>query len=144
MTSSISTNHGCLYAELVELGHTKPRGDTSQYHRYLAGFVLCQAKPLVVAVTDVPKSDAVERLFDYIAALPFEIAGLLTDRRFYDGTSIERLVPLHLVALPIVCGGERMAENLNTTVFYWTEYVIYEGSERELEWSALCLSFQRA
>ena len=38
-------------------------------NRYLAGFVLCRAKPLIVAVTPVrgnePKSDAVERVTDW-------------------------------------------------------------------------------
>jgi len=78
--------HGCPHAEKGELCHTKPRDGTSKCHRYLAGFVLCRAKPLVVAVTpvrgDESTSDAVERLLDHIVALPFEVAGLLADRGF--------------------------------------------------------------
>jgi hypothetical protein len=36
-----------------------------------------------------------------------------------------------------------MAEKLNTTVSYWTEYVMYEGSERELRFPlAVCVSYQ--
>jgi hypothetical protein len=140
--------HGCPHADAGELCHTKPRDGTSQCHRYLAGFVLCRAKPLVVAITpvrgDEPKSDAVERLLDHVAVLPFDVAGLLADRGFYDGTSIERLNAVAPVALPIVRGGEQMAEKLNTTVSYWTEYVMYEGSERELRFPlAVCVSYQQ-
>ncbi len=106
--------HGCPHAEAGELCHTKPRDGTSQCHRYLAGFVLCRAKPLIVVVTpvrsDEPKSDAVERLLDHVAALPFEIAGLLADRGFYDGASIERLGALAPVTLPIIRRGNQMAE----------------------------------
>ncbi|TKX73446.1 ISH3 family transposase [Halorubrum sp. GN11_10-6_MGM] len=140
--------HGCPHAEAGELCHTKPRDGTGRCHRYLAGFVLCRAKPLVVAVTpvrgDEPKCDAVERLLDHVAALPFEIAGLLADRGFYNGTSIERLGAEAPVALPIIRRGKRMAEKLDTTVSYWTEYVMYEGSERELRFPlAVCVSYQQ-
>ncbi|AUX07821.1 transposase IS4 family protein [Halalkaliarchaeum desulfuricum] len=127
--------HGCPHTDASELCRTKPRDGTSQCHRYLAGFVLCRAKPLVVAVTpvrgDEPKSDAVERLLDHVAALPFDVAGLLADRGFYDGTSIERLDAVAPVALPVIRRGKQMAEKLDTTVSYWTEYVMYEGSERK-------------
>jgi hypothetical protein len=140
--------HGSPHADPGELCHTIPRDGTTQCHRYLVGFVLCRAKPLVVAVTpvrgDVPKSDAVERLLDHVAALPFDIAGLLADRGFYDGTSIERLDAVAPVALPIIRGGERMAEKLDTTVSYWTEYAMYEGSERELRFPlAVCVSYHQ-
>jgi len=140
--------HGCPHAEAEELCHTKPRDGTSKCHRYLAGFVLCRAKPLVVAVTpvrgDESKSDAVERLLDHVAALPFDIAGLLADRGFYDGTSIERLDNVAPVALPIVRRGKQMAEKLDTTVSYWTEYVMYKRSERELRFPlAVCVSYQQ-
>ncbi|AUX09843.1 transposase [Halalkaliarchaeum desulfuricum] len=140
--------HGCPHAEAGELCRTKPRDGTSQCHRYLAGFVLCRAKPLVVAVTpvrgDEPKSDAVERLLDHVAALSFDVAGLLADRGFYDGTSIERLDAVAPVALPVIRRGKQMAEKLDTTVSYWTEYVMYEGSERELRFPlAVCVSYQQ-
>jgi hypothetical protein len=140
--------HGCPHVELGELCHTKPRDGTSQCHRYLAGFVLCRAKPLIVAVTpvhgDEPKSDAVERLLGHVAALPFEVAGLLADRGFYDGMSIKRLDAVAPVALPIVRGSEQMAEKLATSVSYWTEYVMYEGSERELRFPlAVCVSYRQ-
>src|SRR6056297_991262 len=140
--------HGCPHADAGELCHTKPRDGASQCHRYLAGFVLCRAKPLVVAVTpvrgDESKSDAVERLLDHVAALPSDIAGLLADRGFYDGTSIERLENVAPVALPIVRRGKQMAEKLDTTVSYWTEYVMYKDSERELRFPlAVCVSYQQ-
>ncbi|WP_373189910.1 ISH3 family transposase [Halolamina sp.] len=140
--------HGCPHTAAGELCHTKPRDGTSQCHRYLAGFVLCRTKPLIVAVTpvrgDEPKGDAVERLLDHVTALPFEINGLLADRGFYDGTSIERLDAVAPVALPIIRRGKQMAEKLDTTVSYWTEYVMYEGSERELRFPlAVCVSYQQ-
>ncbi|MCU4753662.1 ISH3 family transposase [Halobacteria archaeon AArc-curdl1] len=140
--------HGCPHAAAGELCHTKPRDGTSQCHRYLAGFVLCRAKPLVVAVTpvrgDEPKSDAVERLLDHVAALPFEVAGLLADRGLYAGETVKRLDAVAPVALPIIRRGKQMAGKLETTVSYWTEYVMYEGSERELRFPlAVCVSYQQ-
>jgi hypothetical protein len=93
---------------------------------------------------DESKSDAVERLLDHVAALPFNITGLLADRGFYDGTSIERLDAVAPVALPIVRRGKQMAEKLDTTVSYWMEYVMYKGSERELPFPlAVCVSYQQ-
>jgi hypothetical protein len=140
--------HGCPHAEAGELCHTAPRDGTTKCHRYLAGFVLCRAKPLIVAVTpvrgDEPKSDAVERLLDHVAALPFDIAGLLADRGFYDGASIKRFDTTAPVALPVIRRGKQMAEKLDTAVSYWTEYVMYEGSERELRFPlAVCVSYQQ-
>src|SRR6056297_604946 len=140
--------HGCPHRDAGELCHTIPRDGTSQCHRYLAGFVLCRAKPLIVAVTPVrgddPKSDAVERLLDHVAALPFDIAGLLADRGFYNGASIERLDAVAPAALPVIRRGKQMAEKLDTSVSYWTEYVMYEGSERELRFPlAVCVSYQQ-
>lgn len=112
--------HGCPYAEKGELCHTKPRDGTSKYHRYLAGFVLCRAKPLVVAVTpvrgDESTSDAVERLLNHVVALPFEVVGLLADRGLYNGASIERLGAVAPVALPIIRRGKKMAKKLDTTI----------------------------
>ncbi|RQG95053.1 ISH3 family transposase [Natrarchaeobius oligotrophus] len=140
--------HGCPHATAGELCHTIPRDGTSQCHRYLAGFVLCRAKPLIVAATpvrgDEPKSDAVERLLDHVADLPFDIAGLLADRGFYDGASVERLDTEAPVALPIIRRGKQMTEKLDTIVSYWTEYVMYERSERELRFPlAVCVSYQQ-
>jgi len=140
--------HGFPHADEGELCHTIPRDGPSQCHRYLAGFVLSRAKPLIVAVTavrgDEPKSDAVERLLDHVAALPFDVAGLLADRGFYDGTSIERLDAVAPVALPVIRRGKQMAEKLETSISYWTEYVMYEGSERELRFPlAVCVSYQQ-
>ena len=63
-------------------------------------------------------------LLDHVAALPFEVAGLVADRGFYNGTSIERLDTTAPVALPVIRRGKQMAEKLDTTVSYWTEYVM--------------------
>jgi hypothetical protein len=140
--------HGCPHHSPGELCHTTPRDGTSQYHRYLAGFVLCRAKPLVVAVTavrgDEPKSDAVKRLLDHVAVLPFDVAGLLCDRGFYNGTCIQQLRETAPVVFPVIRRGQRMAEKLETAISYWTEYTMYEGSERELCFPlAVCVSYQQ-
>ena len=62
---SVVTTDVVRFSENVWMGgHTTPDG-TSQCHRYLAGFALSRAKPLVVAVTavrgDEAKSDMVEQ-----------------------------------------------------------------------------------
>ncbi len=50
----------------------------------------------------------------------------------------------HPVALPIICCGKQIAGKLDTTVSYWTEYVMYEGSERELRFPlAVCVFYQQ-
>jgi hypothetical protein len=140
--------HGCPHRSPGELCHTTPRDGTSQCHRYLAGFVLCRAKPLVIAVTavrgDEPTSDAVERLLDHVAALPFDVAGLLCDRGFYNRACILRLRETAPVVLPVIRRGQRMAEKLETSISYWTEYAMYEGSERELRFPlAVCVSYRQ-
>jgi hypothetical protein len=140
--------HGSPHSDAGALCHTTPRDGTSQCHRYLAGFVLCRAKPLIVAVTpvrgDEPTSDAVERLLDHVAALPVEVACLLCDRGFYDGASIDRLRTVAPVALPIIRRGKQMAEKLETSISYWTEYAMYKGSERELRFPlAVCVSYRQ-
>ncbi|WP_248299405.1 hypothetical protein [Halorhabdus amylolytica] len=108
--------HGCPHADDGELCNTKLRDGTCQCHRYLAGFVLCRARPLVVAATSVrgdePKSDAVERLLDHVTVLPFDVAGLLADRGFDDGTSIEHLDTVSPVVLPVIRRGKQIAEIL--------------------------------
>ena len=140
--------HGAPFRDAGELCHTTPRDGTTRCHRYLAAFALCRAKPLIVAVTavrgDDPKRDAVERLLDRVAALPFDVAGLLCDRGFYDEASIRQLRDAAPVVLPVIERGRRMAENLETSISYWTEYAMYEGSERELRFPlAVCVSYQQ-
>jgi hypothetical protein len=140
--------HGCPYCDPAELCRTTPRDGTSQCHRYLAAFALARAKPLIVAVTavrsDAPTSDAVERLLDRVAALPFEIECLLADRGFYQGDSIRHNSEQAPVVQPVIRRGKRMAAKLDTTVSYWTEYTMYKGSERELRFPlAVCVSYQQ-
>jgi hypothetical protein len=98
-------------------GFVRVTSRCSKCHRYLAGFVLCRTKPLVVAVTpvrgDESKGDAVEGLLDYVAALSFTVAGLLADRGFYNGASIERLDAVAPVALPVIRRGKQMAKELD-------------------------------
>lgn len=95
--------HACSRLDDGELCHTSLHDDTSKCHRYLAGFVLCRAKPLIVAVTavrgDEPKSDAVERLLDHVLAL-----GLTA--------------PLDP---PVIRRGERIVEKLETSISHWPE-----------------------
>ncbi|SEP28806.1 Transposase DDE domain-containing protein [Halogranum amylolyticum] len=140
--------HGCSHLTDGELCHTTPRDGTSKCHRYLAGFVLCRAKPLIVAVTavrgDESKNDAVERLLDHVVALPFDVVGFLCDRGFYNRGCIQQLRATAPVALPVIGRGERIAEKLETSISYWTEYAMYEGSERELRFPlAVCVPYQQ-
>lgn len=51
---------------------------------------------------DEPKSDAVEQLLDLVAALPFGVAGLLCDCRFYNGACIQRLPETAPVILSVI------------------------------------------
>jgi len=140
--------HGCPYSDPAELCHTTPRDGTSQCHRYLAAFTLCPAKPLIVAVTavrsDEPASDAVDRVIDRVTALPFEIQAILADRGFANAASIKRLQSTAPVILPVIRRGKQLAEKLETTVSYWTEYAMYAGSEREVRFPlAVCVSYQQ-
>lgn len=140
--------HGDAYTDPAELCHTTPRDGTSQCHRYLAAFALDRAKPLILAVTavrsDESTSDAVERILDRVVDLPFDVAGLLVDRGFYDGASIQQLRAAAPVVLPVIRRGERMAAKLETAISYWTEYAMYEGSERELRFPlAVCVSYRQ-
>ncbi len=108
--------------------------------------MLCRSKPLIVAVTpvrrDEPKSDVVERSLDRVVDLPFDVAGLLGDRGFYDGTSIERLDAVAPVAPSVLRHGKQVAEKLDTTFSYWTECVMNERSVRELRFPlTVCVSY---
>jgi len=140
--------HGCPYCDPAELCHTTPRDGTSQCHRYLTAFTLCPAKPLIVAVTtarsDEPISDAVDRVIDRVTALPFEIDAILADCGFANAASIQRLQESAPVILPLIRRGKRLAEKLETSVSYWTEYAMYAGSEREVRFPlAVCVSYQQ-
>lgn len=74
---------------------------------------------------------------------PFEIVGLLVDRGFYNGASIQQLREAAPVVLPVIRCGKQMAEKLETSISYWTEYVMYEGRKRELRFPfAVCVSYQ--
>ena len=140
--------HGSPLHDDGELCHTTPRDGTSRCHRYLAAFALCRAKPLILAVTavrgDESRRDAVDRVIDRVAALPFDVEAFLADRGFYDGSSIERLNERAPLVLPIIRRGQQMAEKLKTSISYWTEYTMYEGSERELRFPlAVCVSYRQ-
>ncbi|MFC7021127.1 MULTISPECIES: transposase [Haloarcula] len=140
--------HGCPYYDPAELCHTTPRDGTSQCHRYLAAITLCPAKPLIVAVTpvrsDEPTSDAVDRVIDRFTALPFEVDAVLADRGFANAASIQRLQTTSPVILPVIRRGKRLAEKLETRVSYWTEYVMYAGSEPPVRFPlAVCVFYQQ-
>lgn len=140
--------HGDEYSDPAEICTTTPRDGTSKCHRYLAAFTLDRAKPLIVAVTgvrsDEATSDAVENVLDRVAALQFEVAALLTDRGFYDEASLRACTERAPVVQPVIRRGKRMAEKLDTRISYWTEYAMYEGSERELRFPlAVCVSYQQ-
>jgi hypothetical protein len=87
------------------------------------------------SVATEPKRDAVERLLDRVAELPFDVAGHLFDRGFYKGACIPQFRETAPVVLPVICRGERMFGNVGTLISHWTEYAMYGGSERELRLS---------
>ena len=125
------------------------RDGTMTCHRYCTAFVLDTAKPLTVAFTAVDATDspidAVERILDRVDALPFEIKCLLADRGFYTERVIRRARRTAPLVLPVVTGGKRLRELLETHASYWTEYAMYHGSERELRFPlAVCVSYQKA
>lgn len=95
----------CPHCDSGELYHTTPRDETTQYHHYLAGFVLCRTMPLVVVVTtvrgDEPTCYAVMRLSDHVANFSFDVAGPLASRGFYNRASVERLYVTPPVAFPV-------------------------------------------
>ena len=47
------------------------------------------------------------------------------------------------VVLPVIKKGERLRDQLDTHASYWTEYAMYKGKERELQFPhAVCVSYQ--
>ena len=140
--------HGHPYKELAELCSTTPRDGTTKCHRYCAAFVLARSKPLIVAVTavrgDESRADAAERVLGRVVALPFDIACILADRGFYLEAAIRRFQETAPTIVPVVRRGERLAKALKTNISYWSEYAMYEGSERELRFPlAVCVSYQQ-
>jgi len=117
LTSSIPTTTAVHTLRLV---NAATRNHAMAPLSVIARFVLCRAKLLVVAVTplhsDAGKSDVAEQALDHVVGSPFEIVGFLADGGFYDGSPIERLDTVAPVALPIIRGGEQMAEKLDTSV----------------------------
>lgn len=139
--------HGSHFAHPSELCTMAARDGTMTCHRYCTAFVLDTAKPLTVAFTAVDATDspidAVERVLDRVDALPFEIKCLLADRGFYTERVIRRARRTAPLVLPVVTGGKRLRELLETHASYWTEYAMYHGSERELRFPlAVCVSYQ--
>ena len=140
--------HGDPYKDLAELCSTTPRDDTTKCHRYCAAFVLVRAKPLIVAVTavrsDESRVDAAERVLGRVVALLFDIECILADRGFYLGAAIRRFREVAPTIVPVIRRGKRLAEKLETTISYWSEYTMFKGSERELRFPlAVCVSYQQ-
>ena len=117
-------------------------------HRYCAAFVLAHSKPLIVAVTavrgDESRADAAERVLGRVVALPFDIACILADRGFEVEAAIRSFQETAPTIVSVVRRGERLAKALKTNISYWSEYTMYEGSERELRFPlAVCVSYQQ-
>lgn len=46
--------------------------------------------------------------------------------------------------VPVIRRGKRLAQALQTSISYWSEYTMFEGSERELRFPlAVCVSYQQ-
>lgn len=78
----------------------KPKDGTTTCHRYCTAYVVSNGKPVTLAMTyvrsDEKEADAVERVFDRVAAYSFDIELLLADRGFYNERIIRqsREIPL--------------------------------------------------
>jgi len=125
----------------------KPRDGTTNCHRYCTAFVLDTKKPLTLAITpvvsDEDAADAVGRVLDRVEQLPFEV----------DAIRGPRLLPRarHSTCSGHCSGGspghqkgKRLLHQLDTHASYWTEYAMYKGKDRELQFPhAVCVSYQR-
>jgi len=124
----------------------KPRDGTTNCHRYCTAFVLDTKKPLTLAITpvvsDEDAADAVGRVLDRVEQLPFEVDAILADRGYYQERVIRRARATAPVVLPVIKKGKRLLHQLDTHASYWTEYAMYKGKDRELQFPhAVCVSY---
>jgi len=122
----------------------KPRDGTTNCHRYCTAFVLDTKKPLTLAITpvvsDEDAADAVGRVLDRVEQLPFEVDAILADRGYYQERVIRRARATAPVVLPVIKRENGFSIN-STHASYWTEYAMYKGKDRELQFPhAVCVS----
>ena len=112
--------HGTYLNDPREICSMKPRDGTTTCHRYCTAFVL-----------------------DRVDQLPFEVDAILADRGYYQERVIRRARTTAPVVLPVVKKGDRLRDQLDTHASYWTEYAMYKGKKRELQFPhAVCVSYQ--
>ena len=139
--------HGDHFADEGELCSMAPKDGTTTCHRYCTAYVVCNGKPVTLAMTyvrsDEDEADAVERLLDRVEAYPFEIELLLADCGFYNGTIIRQSREIAATVIPVRKNGDRMKDKLDVHKSYMTTYRMYKGQERELRFPlAVCVSYQ--
>jgi len=123
----------------------KPRDGTTNCHRYCTAFVLDTKKPLTLAITPVVSDeftgDAVGRVLDRVEQLPFEVDAILADRGFTTkSASFDVLGPLLRWFSRSSKGKTASPSTRHTRASYWTEYAMYKGKDRELQFRAVCVS----
>ncbi|WP_331232408.1 hypothetical protein [Natronorarus salvus] len=64
----------------------------------------------------------VKRVFHRVKALYFDIATLHADQAFYNRAVIQQFREGASVMQPVIRHGKQMAEKLEPTISYWTEY----------------------
>ena len=138
--------HGLYLTHPREVCSMKPRDGTTDCHRYCTAFVLDTKKPLTLAITpvvsDEDAADAVGRVLDRVEQLPFEVDAILADRGYYQERVIRRARATAPVVLPVIKKGKRLLHQLDTHASYWTEYAMYKGKDRELQFPhAVCVSY---
>ena len=139
--------HGDHFADEGELCSMAPKDGTTTCHRYCTAYVVCNGKPVTLAMTyvrsDEDEADAVERILDRVEAYPFEIELLLADCGFYNGTIIRQSREIAATVIPVRKNGDRMKDKLDVHKSYMTTYRMYKGQERELRFPlAVCVSYQ--
>jgi len=139
--------HGSHAIDEGELCTMAPKDGTTTCHRYCTAYVVCNGKPVTLAMTyvrsDEDEADAVERVLDRVEVYPFEIDLLLADCGFYNGDVIRRSREIAATVIPVRKNGDRMERKLDTHKSYMTTYRMYKDRERELRFPlAVCVSYQ--
>lgn len=139
--------HGDNHDGEGELCSMAPEDGTTTCHRYCTAYVVCNGKPVTLAMTyvrsDEDEADAVERILDRIEAYPFEIDALLADCGFYNGEIIRQSREIAATVTPVRKNGERMQDKLDIHKSYMTTYRMFKDQERELRFPlAVCVSYQ--
>jgi len=93
-------------------------------------------------VSDEDATDAVGRVLDRVEQLPFEVDAISRTAATTKSASFDVLGPLLGGSPGHLFGGKRLLHQLDTHASYWTEYAMYKGKDRELQFPhAVCVSY---